>query len=69
MCTSKADLWFAMDESGSVTNDEFDDGLNFVYAVSDLFKFDNVTGAKAGIIGWSNDPQPTSVIIPITGPV
>ena len=66
MCTSKADLWFAMDESGSVTNDEFDDGLNFVYAVSDLFKFDNVTGAKAGIIGWSNDPQPTSVIIPIT---
>ena len=47
-----ADLWFANDESGSVTTAEFEDALDFLYQISDEFVYDDVTGVKAGVTGW-----------------
>lgn len=64
-CSSRADIWFAMDESGSVTTDEFNSGLDFLYQVSDAFVFDDQTGMQAGAIGWASG-QTANVIIPVT---
>ena len=61
-----ADLWFANDESGSVTASEFNDSLDFLYQVSDQFVYDDVTGTKAGITGWGSNVASAEVIIPIT---
>lgn len=33
-CSSRADIWFANDESGSVSAAEFVDSLNYLYQVS-----------------------------------
>lgn len=41
-----ADIWFGMDESWSVSNDEFDDWLDFMYQVSDAFFYDATTGMQ-----------------------
>jgi hypothetical protein len=65
-CASRADLWFANDESGSVDATEFEGALNFIYQVADSFEYDASTGAQAGIIGWADELQPTDVIVPIT---
>ncbi|MEL6927661.1 MAG: GEVED domain-containing protein [Cyanobacteria bacterium J06600_6] len=67
--TARADLWFANDESGSVSNSEFDDSLDFIYQVSDQFTYGSTSGIKAGIIGWAAATPNQSnnhVIIPIT---
>lgn len=62
--TSKADLWFANDESGSVDANEFDDALDFMYQVSDKFNYSAATGMQAGAFAW--DTSTNDVIIPIT---
>jgi hypothetical protein len=41
-----------MDESGSVSNSEFDDGLDFMYQVSDAFLYDAIDGMQAGAFAW-----------------
>jgi len=64
-CSSRADIWFAMDESGSVTTDEFNSGLDFLYQVSDAFVFDDETGMQAGSIAWASN-ETSNVIIPVT---
>ena len=61
-----ADLWFANDESGSVSTNEFNDALDFLYQVSDEFIFDDVTGIKAGITGWGDNQVSTEIVMPIT---
>jgi len=63
-CRAKADIWFANDESGSISNNEFDSALDFLYQISDRFHFDDNTGIKAGITRWSS--QSSAVIMPIT---
>lgn len=65
-CSSEVDLWFANDESGSVTPSEFNDALDFIYQVTDEFEHDRNTGAQSGIIGWGSDPAPTDIVIPVT---
>ncbi|MEO1673288.1 MAG: GEVED domain-containing protein, partial [Cyanobacteria bacterium J06631_2] len=66
---TKADLWFANDESGSVNTTEFEDALDFIYQISDSFIYDDATEMKAGIISWAS-AQPranrNNIIIPIS---
>ena len=64
--TAKADLWFANDESGSVDFNEFEDSLDFLYQISDGFRYDDVDGIKAGITGWGNVVNSAEVLMPIT---
>ncbi|MDG1233722.1 MAG: OmpA family protein [Pseudomonadales bacterium] len=54
-----------MDESGSVTDAEFDSGLDFLYQLSDAFVFDDETGMQAGSIAWASN-ETSNVIIPVT---
>ncbi|MEM8721275.1 MAG: GEVED domain-containing protein [Cyanobacteria bacterium P01_G01_bin.39] len=61
-----ADLWFANDESGSVSNAEFNDGLDFLYQISDAFVYDDVSGVKAGVTGWGSNVNSAEIVIPIT---
>ena len=63
---AKADLWFANDESGSVSDAEFNNALDFLYQISDEFIYDDVTGVKAGVTGWGSDVASAEVVIPIT---
>ncbi|MEL7078980.1 MAG: GEVED domain-containing protein [Cyanobacteria bacterium J06582_2] len=63
---ARADLWFANDESGSVSNTEFENALDFLYQISDGFVYDNNTGIKAGITGWTDLVNSAEIIIPIT---
>lgn len=63
---AKADLWFANDESGSVDATEFDNALDFLYQVSDSFVYDDDTGMKAGITGWTELPNSMEIVMPIT---
>lgn len=68
-CSSRADIWFANDESGSVSAAEFEDSFNFMCQVSDRFNFDDSTGIKTCVIGWPNDVVPSlgaDIVIPIT---
>ncbi|MEM8721274.1 MAG: hypothetical protein AAGE84_18570 [Cyanobacteria bacterium P01_G01_bin.39] len=67
--TARADLWFANDESGSVSSAEFNNALDFIYQISDQFEYGEAAGMKAGIIGWAfNTPTAATnnIIIPIT---
>ena len=59
-----ADIWFAHDESGSVSAAEFTDGLDFIYQVSDKFVYDVDDGMQAGLFGWALSQ--VDAIIPIT---
>jgi|GEM_PF-3523658 len=63
---AKADLWFANDESGSVDSAEFNNALDFIYQISDGFIYDDNTGMKAGITGWTDLVNSTEIVIPIT---
>ena len=63
---AKADLWFANDESGSVDSAEFNNALDFIYQISDGFVYDDSTGMKAGITGWTDLVNSTEIVIPIT---
>lgn len=65
-CSSKVDLWFANDESGSVDAVEFVDAKDFIYQVTDGFYHDNATGAKSGLVAWAFSLDATDVIVPIT---
>ena len=64
--TAIADLWFANDESGSVSPAEFNNALDFLYQISDEFIYDDVTGIKAGVTAWANIVNSIEVVIPIT---
>ncbi len=64
--TARADLWFANDESGSVSDAEFNDALDFLYQISDEFIYDDVTGVKAGVTAWINLENSLEVVMPIT---
>ena len=63
---AKADLWFANDESGSVSNAEFEDALDFLYQISDGFVYDDATGMKAGITGWVEQVNSIEIVMPLT---
>ncbi|MEO1691069.1 MAG: GEVED domain-containing protein, partial [Cyanobacteria bacterium J06631_6] len=63
---AKADLWFANDESGSVSNTEFENALDFIYQISDGFVYDDATGMKAGITGWVEQVNSIEIVMPIT---
>lgn len=63
-CSGAADMWYANDESGSVSNAEMTQALDFLYQVADGFVFDDISGAKAGVFGWSNNLSPAQYIIP-----
>ncbi len=63
---TKADIWFANDESGSVSAQEFDQALDFLYQISDELIFDDDTGIKAGITGWTQQINSIDIIIPIS---
>ena len=63
-CRAKVDLWFANDESGSVSDLEFALSLKFLKQISERFYYSDSNGAKGGIIAWSNTT--TNVIMPIT---
>lgn len=63
-CSGAADMWYANDESGSVSNTEMVQALDFLYQVADGFVFDDISGAKAGVFGWSNNLSPAEYIIP-----
>ncbi|MEO1672388.1 MAG: GEVED domain-containing protein, partial [Cyanobacteria bacterium J06631_2] len=62
---AKADVWFANDESGSISPTEFEDALDFIYQISDGFVYDDVTAMRAGIMGWT-EVENERTIIPIT---
>ena len=64
--TAKADLWFANDESGSVSPAEFENALDFLYQISDGFIYDDSTGIKAGITGWTDQVNSINIVMPIT---
>ncbi|MGB0849134.1 MAG: vWA domain-containing protein, partial [Thiolinea sp.] len=65
-CTAEVDVWYANDESGSVSATEFTDALDFIYQVTDEFYHSAADGAQGGLIGWAYDADPTNVVIPIT---
>ena len=63
---AKADLWFANDESGSVSDAEFNNALDFLYQISDEFIYDDIDGVKAGVTAWINLVDSLEVVMPIT---
>ncbi|MEO1340177.1 MAG: GEVED domain-containing protein, partial [Cyanobacteria bacterium J06635_13] len=63
---ARADVWFANDESGSVSSAEFENALDFLYQISDGFIYDDNTGIKAGITGWTDLVNSTEIVVPIT---
>ena len=63
---ARADLWFANDESGSIDPTEFNNALDFIYQISDGFVYDDVTGMKAGITGWTEQVNSIDIVMPIT---
>ncbi len=65
-CTAKVDVWYANDESGSVSPTEFTDALDFIYLVSDEFYHSFADGAQGGIVGWAFGADPVDVIMPLT---
>lgn len=65
-CSSKVDLWFANDESGSVSATEFIDARDFIYLVSDEFYHSFADGAQGGLVGWAYSAAPKNVIMPLT---
>lgn len=48
-CIAKVDVWYANDESGSVSAAEFVDALDFIYQVTDQFYHSVADGAQGGI--------------------
>lgn len=60
----KADIWFGIDESGSVSAQEFNDGLDFMYQVSDAFDYDSVSGMQWWAYGWWTSVN--NNVIPVT---
>lgn len=65
-CSSKVDVWYANDESGSVSPTEFTQARDFIYQVTDGFYHSFASGAQGGIVGWAYGAQPVNVVIPIT---
>lgn len=61
-CNGVADLWIANDESVSITDAELDHSLDFLYALSDTFLYENDIGLTAGITGWSSSQA--DIVIP-----
>lgn len=56
-CTGAVELWFLNDESGSVTDGEFDDAKDFLSAVATNFSYDATTGMRGALIAWDSAPD------------
>lgn len=63
-CTTKADIWYANDESASISADEFLQARDFIYQVSDSFYHSSADGVQSGLIGWG--ASTVNVLIPVT---
>lgn len=55
-CSGRVELWFLNDESGSVTDAEFSDAQSFISSVASSFAYDDETGFRGALIGWSESP-------------
>lgn len=65
-CDAIVDIWYANDESGSVSAAEFTKARDFIYQVTDGFYHNSVNGAQSGLVGWAYGAKPINVVMPIT---